>query len=272
MNLEHYSVFAPANHLEGGKRFALTSDHALESDMPEIARSSGAPLTAFITGIAGARVDVRFFSSAGKEKPESDSGALVVAHHLGSSCKVIMPGGELPVELESGAAWTFQGDFHIWPTEIGESEWLEALGIEANDLDPFHKMHEAGNSEKRNVIVSVNFNALDSIKPNLERVAELNAKTETNGLILAAFDSPRAIADFRFFAPCKGILEDNAGSFTLASLCGYRAAYMAGGTYRWTVAQGYAMAQPSSLMARFSTRESMAQSVRVGGIVRKVQS
>jgi PhzF family phenazine biosynthesis protein len=271
MKLEHYSVFAPESHLEGGKQFALVSDSVALEDMPEIACSSGVPLTAFITGTSGARVNVRFFSSAGKEKLESDSGALVVAHHLGSSCTVIMPGGELPVELESGAAWTFQGDFHIWPTVFDESEWLEALGISSSDLDPFHKIHEAGNSDKRNVVVSVNFNALDQIKPDLERIAELNAKTDTNGLIVAAFDSPRAIADFRFFAPRKGILEDNAGSFTLASLCGYRAAYMAGGTYRWTVAQGFVMGKPSSLLTKFNTRESVAQSVRVGGIVRKVR-
>jgi PhzF family phenazine biosynthesis protein len=271
MKLERYSVFAPESHLEGGKHFALVTESVAIEDMPEVARSSGVPLTAFITETSGARVNVRFFSSAGREKPESDSGALVVAHHLGSSCTVVMPGGELPVALESGAAWTFQGDFHIWPTVFDESEWLEALGISSSDLDPFHKIHEAGNSDKRNVVVSVNYSVLDQIKPNLERVSELNTRTDTNGLIVAAFDSPRAIADFRFFAPKKGILEDNAGSFTLASLCGYRAAYMAGGTYRWTVAQGFAMGKPSSLLARFSTRESMAQSVRVGGIVRKVR-
>jgi predicted PhzF superfamily epimerase YddE/YHI9 len=271
MKLEQYNVFAPESHLEGGKHFALVTDSVAFEEMPEIARLSGVPLTAFIAGTSGSRVNVRFFSSAGKEKPESDSGALVVAYHLGSSCTVVMPGGELLVELESGAAWTFQGDFHIWPTAFDESDWLEALGISSSDLDPFHKIHEAGNSEKRNVVVPVNFSALDSIKPNLERVAELNTQTDTNGLILAAFDSPRAIVDFRFFAPCKGILEDNAGSFTLASLCGYRAAYMAGGTYRWTVAQGFAMGKPSSLLAKFNTRESVAQSVRVGGIVRRIQ-
>jgi PhzF family phenazine biosynthesis protein len=271
MKLEHYSVFAPESHLEGGKHFALVTDSVALEDMPEIARSSSVPLTAFITGTPGSRVNVRFFSNTGKEKLESDSGALVVAHHLGSSCTVVMPGGELPVELESGAAWTLQGDFHIWPTEFDNSEWLEALGISSSDLDPFHKIHEAGNSEKRNVVVSINYSALDQIQPNLERVAELNARTDTNGLIVAAFDSPRAIADCRFFAPKKGILEDNAGSFTLASLCGYRAAYMAGGTYRWAVAQGFAMGKPSSLLVRFSTRESMAQSVRVGGVVRRIQ-
>jgi predicted PhzF superfamily epimerase YddE/YHI9 len=272
MKFEHFSVFAPESHLKGGKHFALVTEPVTLEDMPEMARSNAAPLTAFIMETSGSRVSVRFFSSIGKEKPESDSGALVVAHYLGSSCIVVMPGGELPVELGSGAAWTFQGDFHIWPTAFDESEWLEALGIPASDLDPFHKIHEAGNSEKRNVVVSVNYSALDQIKPNLERVAELNTRTDTNGLIVAAFDSPRAIADFRFFAPRKGILEDNAGSFTLASLCGYRAAYMAGGTYRWTVAQGFAMGKPSSLLARFSTRESMAQSVRVGGVVRRMQS
>jgi PhzF family phenazine biosynthesis protein len=268
---QFYSVFAPESQPKGGKHFALVSESVALEDMPEIARSSVVPLTAFITGTSGSRVDVRIFSDAGKEKPESDSGALVVAHHLGSSCTVVMPGGELPVELESGAAWTFQGDFHIWPTAFDESAWLEVLGISSGDLDPFHKIHEAGNSDKRNVVVSVNSSALDQIKPNLERVSELNAQTDTNGLIVAAFDSPRAIADFRFFAPRKGILEDNAGSFTLSSLCGYRATYMAGGTYRWTVAQGFAMGKPSSLLAKFSTRESMAQSVRIGGIVRKVQ-
>jgi PhzF family phenazine biosynthesis protein len=271
MKFEHYSVFAPESHLEGGKHFALVIESVVLEEMPEIARSSGVPLTAFITEASGPRVSVRFFSNTGKEKLESDSGALIVAHHLGSSCTVVMPGGELPVELESGAAWTFQGDFHIWPTAFDESEWLEALGISSSNLDPFHKIHEAGNSDKRNIVVSVNFNVLDQIRPNLESVAELNARTETNGLIIAAFDSPRAIADFRFFAPRKGILEDNAGSFTLASLCGYRAAYMAGGTYRWTVAQGFAMGKPSSLLAKFSTRESMAQSVRVGGVVRRIQ-
>jgi PhzF family phenazine biosynthesis protein len=268
---QFYSVFAPESHLEGGKHFALVSESVALEEMPELARSSEASLTAFITGTSASRVNVRYFSSAGIEKPESDSGALVVAHHLGSSCTVVMPGGELPVELESGAAWTLQGDFHIWPTAFEESEWLEALRISSSDLDPFHKIHEAGNSDKRNVVVSVNFNALDQIKPNLEKVAELNTRTNTNGLIVAAFDSPRAIADFRFFAPKKGILEDNAGSYTLASLCGYRAAYMAGGTYRWTVAQGFAMHKPSSLLAKFSTRESMAQSVRVGGVVRRIQ-
>jgi PhzF family phenazine biosynthesis protein len=271
MKLEHYSVFAPEDHLEGGKHFALVNDSVSVDDMPQIARSSDVPLTAFVTETSGSRVNVRFFSNAGKEKLESDSGALVVAHHLGASCTVVMPGGELSVELEFGAAWTFQGDFHIWPTSFDDSEWLETLGISSSDFDPFHKIHEAGNSDKRNVVVPVNFSALDQIKPDLERVAELNMRTNTNGLILAAFDSPRAIADFRFFAPRKEILEDNAGSFTLASLCGYRAAYMAGGVYRWTVAQGFAMGKPSSLLARFSTRESMAQSVRVGGIVRRIK-
>ena len=78
--------------------------------------------------------------------------------------------------------------------------------------------------------------------------------------------------DFRFFAPRKGILEDNAGSFSLASLCGFRAMYTASGRYEWTAAQGYAMGKPSSLTARLIVRDSVAMAVQVGGRVARVQS
>ena len=251
----------------GGKRFALVDQAVNLESMPEIARESSAPLTAFVTGQNGSRVDVRFFNALGKEKPESDSGALVVAHFVGRSCTVVAPGAELPVTLEDGACWTAQGDHHLVPLQGSESDWLDALGVAPRMLEPMFGVHCAGQVDKFNAVVPVRFEALDAITPDLERVAELQRRTGVNGLIVAAFDSPRATLDFRFFAPARGIQEDNAGSNTLASLCGYRAAHLLSGLQDVSAAQGFAMGKPSSLRARYIARDSVSLAVRIGGIV-----
>jgi PhzF family phenazine biosynthesis protein len=269
LELHHYSVFAPEGNLEGGKWFALVDAPVPLENMPEIARESGAPLTAFITDQHEARVSVRFFNASGQEKPESDSGALVVAHHVGRGCTVVSSGGSLPVMLEDGVCWTAQGDHHLVPLVGSESDWLEALGLEPRMLETMFGVHCAGQLDKFNLIVPVRSEALDAIIPNLERVTELQRETGVNGVIVAAFDSIRANVDVRFFAPAKGILEDNAGSFTLASVCGYRAAHLLSGVHDVIAAQGHAMGRPSSLRARYIARDSVALMVRVGGVVRE---
>ncbi len=237
--------------------------------MPEIARESVELLTAFITDQNEARVEVRFFSASGKEKLESDSGALVVAQHFGRSCTVVAPGGSLAVTLEDGVCWTAQGDHHLVPLVGSESDWLDALGLEHSSLETMFGVHCAGQMDKFNVIVPVRSEALDGIHPDLERITELQRETGVNGVIVVAFDSLRANVDLRFFAPAKGITEDNAGSFTLASVCGYRAAHLLSGVHDVIAAQGYVMGQPSSLRARYIARDSVALMVRVGGIVQE---
>jgi PhzF family phenazine biosynthesis protein len=269
METHHYSVFAPEGNLEGGKKFALIDAPVPLETMPEVARERGAPLTAFITDQNDARVGVRFFTASGKEKLESDSGALVVAHHVGRSCTVVAPGGSLPVTLEDGVCWTAQGDQHLVPLVGREPDWLAALNLKTRMLETMFGVHCAGQSDKFNVIVPVRSEALDAIIPNLPRITELQRETGVNGVVVVAFDSFRANVDLRFFAPAKGILEDNAGSFTLASVCGYRAAHLLSGVHDVIAAQGYAMGQPSSLRARYIARDSVALMVRVGGIVQE---
>jgi PhzF family phenazine biosynthesis protein len=269
LKLRHYSVFAPEGSSIGGKKFALVDTPVPPENMPEIARESGAPLTAFIADQNDARVSVRFFNASGKEKPESDSGALVVAHHVRRGCTVVAPGGSLPVTQEDGVCWTAQGDQHLVPLVGRESDWLDALNLESGMLETMFGVHCAGQMDKFNVVVPVRSGVLDTIKPDLERITELQRETGVNGVIAVAFDSLMANVDLRFFAPAKGILEDNAGSFTLASVCGYRAAHLLSGVHDVIAAQGYAMGQPSSLRARYIARDSVALMVRVGGIVQE---
>jgi PhzF family phenazine biosynthesis protein len=256
MNNTYYNIFAAAQG--GGKRFRLL-ENLPESVMPELAMQSDAPITAFLEGRA-----VRFFTKTGKEKPESDSGALVVAHHLGYSCTVQMRGGDLAVTLEDEYAWTNQPDTHILPLVGQETAWLEALNIA--QLEEGLTMLCAGTLEKHNLIVPVKESALEQT-PNFDKLAVLLKAHNLNGCIVTALVSSRANLEYRFFAPHKGLPEDNAGSFSLASLCGYLAAHTPSGMYDRVAAQGYQMDKPSELRARFVARDSTALAVRVGGRV-----
>jgi PhzF family phenazine biosynthesis protein len=252
----------------GGKRFAVV-DADDSSDLQALARDSGAPITAFVTARESSVIRVRFFNKNGDEKLESDSGALAVAHHVGttSSCNVVSPAGSLEVRFEDGLYWTNQDDHHVWPLKLEVDAWLEALNAGRNDLDPKLDALCAGTQAKHNVVVPVTEFALNRVKPRFESLAQTCLEAGVNGVILACLTSSRADLEFRFFAPHKGVQEDNAGSFTLASLCGYEAAHVSSGALDLTAAQGYATGKPSSLRARFQVQNNVALEVRVGGTV-----
>ncbi|MEY4531486.1 MAG: hypothetical protein RLZZ156_2207 [Deinococcota bacterium] len=277
--MKYYDVFKAESN--GGKRFAVINEPLPESVMPEISVSSQAPITVFITNPVGSRlaspryakahsiVSVRFFTNSGKEKLESDSGALVVAFHLGQSCTVQMQAGNLEVMLEDGYVWAAQPDTHILPCPSDSKIWLEALNLRSSDLETDLAILCAGTLDKHNLIVPIKESALE-FSPNFEALALLLKTHHLNGCIVVSFTSSRSNLEYRFFAPHKGLLEDNAGSFSLASLCGYKAAHMPSGVHDLIAAQGFQMGKPSELRVRFMSRDSMALAVRVGGQVESV--
>lgn len=253
----YYDVFKAGEN--GGKRFRVL-ENIPESVMPKVAAQSQAPITAFLEPNASGR----FFTKSGEEKLESDSGALVVAHHLKKSCTVQMRGGNLNVMLEDGYAWAYLPDTHILPLSGTESDWLDALNI--TQLEDGLTMLCAGTLEKYNLIVPIKEHWLEKT-PDFATLAKLLEQHNLNGCIVAALTSSRANLEYRFFAPHKGLPEDNAGSFSLASLCGYLAAHTPSGMYDRVAAQGYQMGKPSELRARFVARDSTALAVRIGGRV-----
>ena len=275
MKLEHYTVFAAAPG--GGKHIAVCEETNLSTnEMQTIARASGAPLTAFVLGEENGNVKIKFFTPT-KEKLESDSGALVVAEHrwrkglLEVFMIADMNGDILRVSgVGHGGRWfSEQGDTTIDPLELPEVQILESLGLNAADLHTDFKIGSAGSS-KININVPVkNSSVLDNLKPNLDAIKRLNLETKTNGVIVFAPDISRgADFDLRFFAPAKGIIEDNAGSFTLASFCGYVTAFQKlDGKQKVSVTQGFAMQKSSKLEARFEARDGKALNIRIGGEV-----
>ena len=170
-----------------------------------------------------------------------------------------------------GGRWfSEQGETTSIPLELPESQILECLGLDSADL---YFGIGTGGSSKINIIVPVkNLSVLDAIKPDLEAMKNLNLETKTNGVIVFAPDQTRgADFDLRFFAPAKGITEDNAGSFTLASFCGYLVNMQRlEGQQKLSVTQGFAFGKPSKLEANFEARDGKAFDIRIGGEVSRL--
>ncbi len=274
--MKQYRVFGRTLNgvTTGGKRVAV-AESPDSNQMSEVAQASESSLTAFIVSSDTNTADVRYFNRSGQEKPDSDSGALVVAHHLASGqletgFVVTTGGGSLTVKLEDGAYWSAQGDHHVLPSPLTDETWLADLNVSNAQRDPELSLFGAGTVDKYNLIVPVRDDALNRLKPDFDALSAHLLETGINGAILAAFGTNRAQVNFRFFAPHKGLREDNAGSFTLASLCGYLASLASNGVYNLTGAQGYAMGKPSSLRAKFIARDGVALAVGVGGTVEEV--
>lgn len=271
-HLKQYRVFGAliGSSVTGGKRIAVCDASSSDTDFAAAATASGAPLTAFILARDEASVTVRFFKKDGSEKLESDSGALVVAHHVDMGCRVVMSAAALTVKLEDGAYWSAQGEHHVLPAKRPEADWLEALQIAQPQRDSELDVLCAGSLEKHNLIVPIWDDALNRLKPDWDVLAARLEESGINGAIVAAFGANRSHVNFRFFAPHKGLREDNAGSYSLASICGYLAPLAVNGVYNLSAGQGYATGKPSSLRAKYIVRDATALAVNVGGTVEEI--
>lgn len=291
----HYSVFAAAPG--GGKHVAIVEGVDNPVDMGTTVAQSGAPLTGFILTSGENHAEVQFFSSPrqgeAREKGSSDSGALVLAEHLRRrgtiQDRLAVEMGEEGLEVlrEEDRWWSQQEDTWEYRLELDIPALAAVLDLDWQDIDWHKDIGVAGNS-KLNIIVSVGFP--DEINPDLQAIAEINRSTKTNGIL--AFTGPaRRVKDWiytdgetiivreeelsqpielRFFAPNKGIPEDNAGSYTLASLAGYLAWFWEG-PQEYEVLRGMAMGKPSRLWLRYQSDGRKAINVCVGGQVEMLE-
>jgi len=274
VRIAHYSVFAAAPG--GGKQCSIVEGVSDPQQMQQIAAQSSQPLTGFILNAGTGCVEARFFSPT-KEKGSSDSGALVVGEHLRRQgaiqdrVRVQMGQEELEVSYQDGKWWSEQPETTVYPFAEGLEELLRILGI----LEDYTYSKEfcaySGTHQKKNVIIGFDYSAwstykLDEIKPHLDWLASYNTRTNTNGLIILYGSD--LWAELRFFAPAKGINEDNAGSFTLASVCAYASqVWGVTGHSNFRVVQGQAMGKPSELFATFIAENGSARNIMVGGKV-----
>jgi len=278
MDIHHYSVFAAAPG--GGKHVAIVEGVDNPVDMGRTATQSGAPLTGFILSSGQGQAEVRFFSSPRqgevREKGSSDSGALVVGEHLrrqgaiGDRLTVQMGEEGLEVFYQDEKWWSEQEDTWAHKLELDSAQLLEVLGLCQDDVVGVIR---AAGGHKINLVVSVkSVVVLDNIGPSFEALSIIQKSNKVNGVIAVCLDSPRAAVDFRWFSPAKNLNEDNAGSYTLASLCGYLTGVQnLHGERHLEAIQGFASGKPSRLYVRYLSENSRAKNIRVGGQVEMLE-
>lgn len=267
-----YTVYPDYPSATGGKVIAVCED-ASDSEFQSIAKQNasryGAPITAFITEYGQDHVSLRFFN-AQKEKGDSDSGAIVALAHLRSRGELdeavqVNMQEVMPARLEQGMYHLKQGDATAWSVEADLDLVCEALQIDRTDLDLRYPIMAASTS-RPNLVVPLTAEGLRSAKTHLELVTDLNHATQTRGLIFVCLEGE---ISFRYTAPLKNIVEDNAASNTYATLCGYLAkvGILEDGSQRLSVTQAVAIKKPSRLNALFTVQNGEAKDIWVGGLV-----
>lgn len=261
------------------------ADGLTGTQMQAIARELNNSETAFVLSPTSPDHDVwiRFFTPT-MEVP-SCGHATIAAHYVRAlenslpSCTVIhkIGIGILPVEIIRDG-----DDYQIVMTqgaiEFSEpfpkaerNDILSALGLGVGDLDERCPIQIVSTGHSK-VLIGIRKGAtLNSLKPNLARLAEISDLIKCNGYFVFTlnFDSQDILAHGRMFAPAIGIPEDpvtgNANGPLGAYLVQHRLASRTDGVFSFKARQGEAMGRPGTVEVTVELDGDKPKTVRVGG-------
>jgi PhzF family phenazine biosynthesis protein len=261
------------------------ADGLSDAEMQAIARELNNPETAFIlsAGAPDHDVWVRFFTPT-TEVP-SCGHATIAAHYVRaveeelSACTVIQKIGIgiLPVDVVRE-----EGDYRIVMTqgtpEFGEpflaaqgEDVLAALGLSANDRDERCPIQIVSTGHSKVLVGVRSREALNSLRPDLARLAEMSGRIDCNGYFVFTLDSATAdvLAHGRMFAPAIGIPEDpvtgNANGPLGAYLVKHGLAAPGDGLLSFRARQGEALGRPGVAEVEVEAQGSVPTRVRVAG-------
>lgn len=261
------------------------ADGLTDAEMQAIARELNNSETAFILSPLAPDHDVwvRFFTPT-TEVP-SCGHATIAAHYVRAveedlpSCTVIQKIGIgiLPVDVVRD-----DGDYRIVMTqgtvEFGEpflaaqgEEALAALGLKTNDRDERCPIQIVSTGHSKVLVGVRSREVLNSLRPDLARLAEMSGRINCNGYFVFTLDSATAdvLAHGRMFAPAIGIPEDpvtgNANGPLGAYLVKHGLAAAADGLLSFRARQGEALGRPGVVEVEVEAQELVPKRVRVAG-------
>lgn len=158
----------------------------------------------------------------------------------------------------------------VFGEEIGETEITSILGdfVSTGELHP--RIVSTG---LRDIFVQVqDEKSLQSLKPNLKLMSELNKRTDTIGMHVFSLDPPgsAAIAHCRNFAPLHGIDEESATGSSNGALACYlfeKGVLPPGSEHKLLFRQGDNLNAPSDIYIHLKVREGKIEKVECGGEV-----
>lgn len=261
------------------------ADGLTETQMQAIARELKNSETAFVFSPTAADHDVgiRFFTPT-TEVP-SCGHATIAAHYVRAlelrlpTCIVMQKIGIgiLPVEVQKHddqyRIVMTQGPIEFSPPLPDEARnaVLAALGLAEADVNPRCPVQIVSTGHSK-VLIGINRrDVLDSLQPDLARLARLSSIIGCNGYFVFTLDpdSVDVLAHGRMFAPAIGIPEDpvtgNANGPLGAYLVRHRLARTDRDTLRFSAAQGEAMGRPGTVDVEVAIASGNPVRVKVGG-------
>lgn len=261
------------------------ADGLIETQMQAIARELRNSETAFVFPPTTADHDVRIrFFTPTTEVP-SCGHATSAAHYVRAlelqlpTCTVMQKIGIgiLPVEIQKQddqyRIVMTQGSIEFSPPlpEEPRNAVIAALGLSETDLNPRCPVQIVSTGHSK-VLIGINRrDTLNSIQPNLARLAELSSIIGCNGYFVFTLD-PDSVGVFargRMFAPAIGIPEDpvtgNANGPLGAYLVKHRLARTDWDTLRFSAAQGEAIGRPGAIDVEVLIASGDPVRVKVGG-------
>ncbi len=261
------------------------ADGLTEHQMQAIAGELGNSETAFILSPTSAdhEVWIRFFTPT-TEVP-SCGHATIAAHYVRAlenhlpSCTVVQKigAGILPVQIVRQ-----DDDYRIVMTqgaiefsqpfpETERNDILSALGLSPADLDERCPIQVVSTGHSKVLIGICDRSTLNSLEPNLARLAEISGQIECNGYFVFTLDSDSVdpLARGRMFAPAIGITEDpvtgNANGPLGAYLVQHQLVPVKGDVFSFKAQQGEAIGRPGTVQVTVELDRGKPKIVRVGG-------
>lgn len=253
--------------------------------MQKIARELNNSETAFVFQSAGKDCDVhvRFFTPL-KEVPICGH-ATVAAHYIRAlennlgSCRVIQKTGAgiLPVDIikenNSYRIVMTQGKIEFEePLNAGiAGEILEALGLPADDRDERCPVQIVSTGHSKVMIGIKSRQKLNSLEPEMHKLACLSKEIKCNGYFVFTFDSGEKdiLTNGRMFAPAIGINEDpvtgNANGPLGAYIVKHKLINFAGRTFSFKGKQGIAIGRPGIVNVEIDVVNNEPVEARIGG-------
>ncbi len=261
------------------------ADGLTTAEMQAIARELGNSETAFILSADAPDHDVRVrFLTPTIEVP-SCGHATIAAHYVRAvenelpSCTVVQKigAGILPVDVILDGS-----DYRILMTqgaiEFGEpfasgqlDEILAALGLTEAALDERCPIQIVSTGHSKVLVGVRSQEILNSLKPDLARLAEISGRIDCNGYFAFTLDSDVAdvLAHGRMFAPAIGISEDpvtgNANGPLGAYLLKHGLATPLNGAFSFRARQGEALGRAGTVEVVVEVEGSTPKLVKVAG-------
>jgi len=261
------------------------ADGLTENQMQAIARELNNSETAFILSPSSTDHDVwiRFFTPM-TEVP-SCGHATISAHYVRalenhlSSCTVVqrIGAGILPVQIIRD-----NDDYRIVMTqgaiefsepfpETERNDILSGLGLKLADLDERCPVQIVSTGHSKVLIGIGDRSTLNSLKPNLTRLAEISGQIKCNGYFVFTLDldAEDVLAHGRMFAPAIGIPEDpvtgNANGPLGAYLVQHQLVEAETSVFSFKARQGEALGRVGTVEVTVQLDGGRPKTVQVGG-------